>query len=370
MNASRKLYFNEYSELTQAHFKDMNDIKTFGRICIDTYKGTLQKYSVAEANTVIRNKIREVAGLPENPTELQIKRAFKKSVVREALFEILEETLDDTLITGWSNDPFFKKYVEFKTMVLGQKNSFYVKKDCIVTVGKIATGHHNLERQRLAGGSTKSVKTASYGAKVYMEMSRFIQGVEDWTELIDSIATAFTRYINTMIHDSVMSAVDTLPVPTKWHIKGAASSVNKKLLKGLISDVKLATGSNVVIMGTEVALSELINFGDVNWVSDDAKNDVYRTGRIGTFEGIAVVEIPQAFAYNDVENYLEVDNKLLIMPDNIDKFVKFFYEGADEILEKSEVGDNGDDTKDYEFKSTFGIEVMTNVRFGLYEITN
>lgn len=366
---AKKLMFSEYSDLTQEKFKDVKDFHTFGKICVDTYKNKLQKYSVAEANEVIRNKIKEIAGLPEQPTELQIKRAFKRQSVREALFEILEETLDDTLITGWTNDPFFNKYVDFKTMVLGQKNSFYIKDECIVTIAKIAPGHHNLERQRLAGGTTRTVSTASYGAKVYMEMSRFIQGVEDWTELVDSIAAAFTRYVNTLVHDSVMSAVDTLPVPTKWHIKAQASATNKKLLKQLISDVKMATGSNVVIMGTEVALSELANFGDINWISAEAKSDVYRTGRIGTFEGVQVVEIPQAFAYNDVENYLEADDKLLIMPANVDKFVKFYYEGADEIIEKSEVGQNGDDTKDYEFKTTFGVEVMTNVRFGMYEIT-
>lgn len=368
MNGNRKLYFNEYSDLTQEKFKDLKDIKTFGKICVDTYKNQLQKYSVEEANTVIRNKIKEIAGLPENPTELQIKRAFKKSSVREALFEVLEETLDNTLITGWSNDPFFTKYVEFKTNVLGQKNSFYIKDECIVTVAKIAPGHHNLERQRLAGGTTRSVSTASYGAKVYMEMSRFIQGVESWTELIDSIAEAFTRYINTMIHDSVMSAAETLPVPTKWNVKGEAKPENKKRLKQLISDVKMATGSVPVIMGTEVALGELSGFGDVNWISSDAKNDVYRTGRIGTFEGTQIVEIPQAFDYNNVERYLESDDKLLIMPGNIDRFIKFFYEGADEIVEHSEIAQNGDDTKDYEFKTTFGLEVMTNIRFGMWTI--
>lgn len=368
--AIRKVFFNEYSDLVQDKFKDSKDFHTFGRICIDTYKNKLQKYTKEEANEVIRNKIKEVAGLPENPTELQIKRAFKKSAVREALFEILEETLDDTLITGWTNDPFFNRYVEFKSMVLGDKNSFYIKNDCVVTVAKIAPGHHNLERQRLAGGSTRSVSTASYGAKVYMEMSRFIQGVEDWNELIDAIALAFTRYVNTMVHDAVMSAVDTLPVPSKWHVKGLANATNKKKFKQLISDVRMATGSNVVIMGTEVALGELANFGDPTWISNEAKDDVYRTGRIGTFEGIPIVEIPQAFAYNDVENYLEADDKLLIMPNNIDRFIKFFYEGADEIVENSEIAANGDDTKDYEFKTTFGLETMTNVRFGLWELVS
>lgn len=364
----KKIMFSEYSEITQATFKDMNDFKTFSKICLDTYNRNVQKYSIDEANTVIRNKIKEVAGLGENPTQLQIKRAFKKTAVREAVFEIIEETIDKVLVTGWGSNPFFKKYVDQRYMNLGDKNEFYIKDECVLTIGKIAPGHHNLERQRLAGGTMRSVQTRTYGAKVYMEMSRFIQGVEDWTELIDAIAAAFSRYIDTMVHDAVMSAVEALPVQQKWNVKGQANSENRAKFKRLISDVQLATGSKAVIMGTEVALGELANFGKVEWISDEAKSDIYGMGRLGSFEGTPVVEIPQAFAYNDVEHYLESDDKLLIMPGNIDKFIKFVYEGADEIVEVSELAANGDDTKDYEFKSTFGVETITNVRFGMYTI--
>ena len=171
-----------------------------------------------------------------------------------------------------------------------------------------------------------------------------------------------------MLHDAVMSASKQLPVPTKWNVKGEAKPENRAKLKRLISDVQLATGSKAVIMGTEVALGELQNFGAVNWISNEAKSDVYRTGRLGTFEGTELVEIPQAFAYNDVEHYLESDNKLLIMPSNIDKFVKFVYEGADVAFERNEIDETGDETKDYKVRSCFGLSVITDKRFGTWEI--
>lgn len=364
----RKLTFADYSEVTQNSFKDVNDFKTFSKICVDTYKNKLQKYSVEEANTVIRNKISEVAGLPQNPTERQIRKAFRKASVREAIFEILEETIDDALVTGWGADPFMRRFVEFKTAVLGQKNAFYIKKDCVLTISKIAPGHHNIKRQRLAGGSTRTIETAHYGAKVYMEMSRFLQGVEDWAELVNEITRAFNLYVNTMLHEAVMSAPEQLPVPTKWNLSGQATPANKAKLKKLISDVQLATGSKAMIIGTEVALSSLTGFGDVAWAADEAKSDIYKMGRLGTFEGTTIVELPQAFAPNDVERYLESDDKLLIMPEGIEPFVKFFYEGADEILERSEAGENGDDTKDYEFKVCMGLETITNSRFGCWTI--
>lgn len=364
----RKLTFAEYSEATQNNFKDVNDFKVFSKICLDTYKNKLQKYSVEEGNTVIRNKILEALGLPEQPTDRQIRKAFRKQSNREMIFEILEETIDDALITGWGSDPVFRRLVDFKTAVLGQKNAFYIKKDCILTISKIAPGHHNIKRQRLAGGSTRTVETAHYGAKVYMEMSRFLQNVEDWSELIDAITRAFTLYVNTMLHEAVMSAPTQLPVPTKWNLSGQATPANKARLKRLISDVQLATGSKAMIIGTEVALSSLTGFGDVAWASNEAKSDIYKMGRLGTFEGTTIVELPQAFAPNDVENYLESDDKLLVLPENLDKLVAFWYEGAEEVIEKSEVGENGDDTKDYEFKVCMGLETITSSRFGCWTI--
>lgn len=364
----RKLFFNEYTDLNQEKFKDSNDIRTFTKICVDTYNNTLQNQSVSDANIVIRNKFKEIAGLSENPTDIQIKRALNRTTVREAIFEIIEDTLDSTLITGWTGDPFFRKYVDFRNVATGEKNSFYIKDDCILTVNKLAGGHHAIERQRLGVGTSRSVSTAYYGLGIYMSLYRFMQGAEDWNEMLTKVTEAITRHVNTMIHDAVMSASQQLPVPTKWNIKGEATTANRTKLKRLISDVQTATGSKAIIMGTNIALGELQNFGPVDWIANDAKNDVYHFGRLGTFEGTEIAEIPQAFAYNDVEHYLESDDKLLIMPNNIDRFIKFVYEGADAMFERSDASETGDETKDYRIRVRMGLETVTNMRFGTWTI--
>lgn len=363
-----RLKFNELSDVITEKF-DEKKYQNFSRLCIDTAKGKVRgDYSLEEANDKIRQTIKEMCGLSDNPTPNEIKKAFRKTSVKEAVFEIIEETLEDTLVSGWSASPVFQKYVDVKTMALGQKNLFYTKDPVFITVSEIADGHHSIERQRLGAGKSFEVKVKSYGAKVYMEMSRYLQGVEDWGELVGKIAEAFTRLINTMLHESVMSAGEALPVPTKWNVRGELNAANHDKFVQLISDVQLATGSIATIVGTKVALAGLKNLGDVNWISDAAKNDVYNTGRIGTFEGTQLIELPQAFAENDVNNYLEDDTKLLILPNNIDKFVKMYYEGVDETHEVSELADNADDTKEYEFKTRFGMTTMTNVRFGTWTI--
>ena len=73
---SKKLFFNEYSDAIQNTFKDINDFRTFSKICIDTYKNQLQGQSKEQGNAVIRKRILEVAGLDEGFSDIQFKKAF------------------------------------------------------------------------------------------------------------------------------------------------------------------------------------------------------------------------------------------------------------------------------------------------------
>ena len=365
-----RLNFNEMSESIKKKFENETEYMNFSRLCIDTAKKAVKKYSLEEANDVIRKTIKEMAGLSETPTPREVKRAFRNTAVREAVFEVIEDVIDDTLITGWADSPVWKKYVEVKTAAYGQSNIFYTKDDCILTVSEIADGHHSIVRQRLGAGKEFSINVKTYGAKVYMEIARFLQGVEDWSALIGKISEAFTRQINTQLYDVIMKAGEALPAKDTWNVKGELITANHDKFVKLITDVQLATGGVATIVGTKAALSGLNNLGAVEWRSEAAKEDVYRTGRIGTFEGTQILELPQAFKYNDVSGYLGDDKKLLILPSNIDQFVKMYYEGSDETLEVSQAGDNADDTKEYEFRTRYGIVAVPNRRFGTWTIGN
>lgn len=363
-----RLKFNNYCERIGEVF-DEKKFMNFTKLCVDTAKRNVKDYSLEDANAVIRKTIIEMAGLSENPNEREIGKAFKKTAIREAIFEIIEETVEDTLVSGWSASPFFKKYVEVKNYNLGQKNEFYVKDKAYVTIAEIADGHHSLERQRLGKGRNFSVTVRSYGAKVYMEMSRFLQGVEDWSELIDAISEAFTEKINTLMHDAVMSAADDLPAQDQFNIRGELNTANKDKFMKLIRDVSLATGSSVEICGTSVALAGLADMFNVDWMPNSVKESIYATGNIGVMPGgYKLVEIPQAFERDNTGKYLEADDKLLILPTNLGPFVKFYYEGADEIYEVTDPMDHNDQSRDYEFKSRFGVASMINERFGCWTI--
>lgn len=60
------------------------------------------------------------------------------------VFEVIEETLDDLLVSGWGENPFFREFVEEKFMNLGNTNEFWVNDDVILTVSEVSGNHHDL----------------------------------------------------------------------------------------------------------------------------------------------------------------------------------------------------------------------------------
>ena len=359
--------FNEYSDVLRAHF-DEATFMDFSQLCRDIANKEPQgDITLRQGSDKIKEKMLEIYQLPSNPTIRQIERAMRYADRNAAAFEIIEDTIEDTLVSGFTGSEFWRALVDTKNNRLGQKNLFYFPDDTVISIAKINRGHSDMIKQRLGEGSERSIEVSSIGAAIYMTWSRFLQGVEDWSGMINKITVAFSRYIDTMMHTAFVSAGQKLPEP-KWYTGGKLESANHDKFVQLISDVALANGSDVMIVGTKVALAQLKNLGDVAWVSEEAKKDVYNTGRIGTFEGTQVVELPQAFELNNVNAYMEEDSNIYIFPASFDKPIKFYWEGDTEIIAVNDNSTNVDKLQTYQIQATCGCEVMTGKRFGTWVI--
>ena len=74
-----KLTFVEHNDLIQSTFEESSKYANFQKLCVDTYRKNPVGITLAEANDKIREKIRMMAGLTEDATPKQIKKAFRKS---------------------------------------------------------------------------------------------------------------------------------------------------------------------------------------------------------------------------------------------------------------------------------------------------
>lgn len=160
--------------------------------------------------------------------------------------------------------------------------------------------------------------------------------------------------IQNEMYAQVMNAGDKLPAQFKN--TGALSAATKDAFDTLIEDVSIANDNvPVVIMGTKTALKKLTGLADIDWVTEAQKGEVASTGRLGSYEGVTLFEIPQRFALNDTTQKLVDSTKLLIMPQVDNKFVKFVDVGETEIYEVTEKGARMDDTMKYEVQRAMGI---------------
>jgi hypothetical protein len=81
-----------------------------------------------------------------------------------------------------------------------------------------------------------------------------------------------------------------------------------------------------------------------------------------------LVELPQAFELNSTSKYLEEDNNLYIFPQNMDRPVKFYWEGDTQIKSVTDGTTHNDKSLAYELQATCGCEIITGKRFGTWVI--
>lgn len=343
---------------------------SFSKLMYDTARGSFEPgVDKDEANRKIREIMFEIAGLPADATNKEIKKALKSTAVREAVFAVIEETLEDLLVSGWGENPFFKQFVEYKSVADGDTNEFRVKDDVILTLSEVSGNHHNLWRERLGEGKSFSVRTSWYGVKVYAEYELFMAGRIEWAEFIEKIYEAYDRKVNDMLYGAFVNVGAELPASGQWTKTMPLSAETKDTFDTLIEDVQAANGSEVVIMGTRTALAKLANLDSIDWVSDAMKQERYTTGRLGYYAGVKLFEIPQSFATGDTTTKLVDNTKLYIMPTADNQFIKMFNEGESQIKQINDGDTNVDKTIEYEFQTKLGVATVIGRLFGIWTIT-
>ena len=339
---------------------DANDFMAFSRLLTDVALGK-QEVSKEEANKKIVEVFQSVLGINENSRPGDIRKAVRRN--QALLFDIIEETVQSLLVTGWGNDPFFQKYVDQRNLALGDKNEFYSEDDSILSVMRVAGNHHDIVRQRLGAGSVQSISTYWCAVKVYSEFERVVTGAEEFAKFITKMYDAYDRYVKNTLYDAMVGYATTLAGQFK-----KTGTPTTEALNELCDLVSTATGNPVIIMGTRTALSKVTALQNASYISDAMKDEHYRTGTLGMWEGKELVEIPQVFEKNKVGTY-KIDNTLLwIMPVSDIKFIKLVNEGDTQLAQITDKDANMDMTYTAEMQTKLGVAVMLNSAFGVYDI--
>ena len=135
--------FMRFDANVRSAFKDdVVEYKNFEKLLVDTARKQVEEYTYEQANKKIVEKFRAALGIDEDAKAPQVRRAIRAN--QQLVFTIIEETVEEMLVTGWAQNPFFMEYAEIKNLALGDTNDFYVGDDSILSVSKISGNHHNI----------------------------------------------------------------------------------------------------------------------------------------------------------------------------------------------------------------------------------
>lgn len=195
-------------------------------------------------------------------------------------------------------------------------------------------------------------------------------GQIDWAKFVQKVYEAVDKKVNAMVYAALAGVGGELPAGGQWVKTAPLAEATKDTFIELCQDVQTANGTDIVVLGTKVALSKITNLENVNWISEHMKDDRNTLGRVGYFEGIRLAEIPQVFADNDTTTKLVANDKLWIMPVADNKFIKIFNEGDSQVKEISDGDTNTDKTIEYEYQIKMGVGIVIGRLFGVWNITS
>lgn len=141
------LTFSNLNERLQGIFGTEDNYEGFRNLNYDLAHGIEifdeegNKVSKVEAENKVRKYVYEVLGLDKNSTKRDRKRAMKKH--GNELFEIIEDTIDIKVETGFKESEWFQQFVEERNMKRGDSQEFWTEEDIVLAASKIAGDHHD-----------------------------------------------------------------------------------------------------------------------------------------------------------------------------------------------------------------------------------
>ena len=337
----------------------MNEIKDIVKLAVDGYKGSVEKYSVAQSQALLNQALVEANG---GSTVLDYKKIRDGKC--NGLFTLLEEVLSKTVVEGLQGDEYFNALVDFRNVAEGDKNLFLVEDQNLFVVSEAADGTQGIRRQRLGGVSETAIPTSLKTVRIYEELNRVLSGRVDFNHFINKVSESFRQKLLNDIYALWSGATaDQFGGVTYFPTAGA---YDEDELLDLISHVEAAAGGKqATIIGTKKALRNLAP----SIQSDGAKDDLYNMGYYGKFYGTPVVAAPQRHKIGSTEFVMDDDVITIIAGD--DKPIKVVYEGNPIVLMGNPM-DNADFTQEYLYGEKYGMGIVLaggNAGIGRYEMT-
>lgn len=306
--------------------------------------------SVEDVNDALRAELKELCG------DYNLFRRNKLD-----LFEIMQETMD--AVVPQEVMKVVERFAEVRTYANNTKTQFKIKKGKQrarkFATRAAASGVYETFRLDV---DVIEVPTFVIGDAAYIDFERFITGEEDWADYMEALMDGIIYKIYEEIHRELHNGAAVLGVMNKVDTVGGSFSKDDllsllKIVKAYGDPVIVATSDYIASMGPdEIAEGKY---------ADEDINNIHKYGRILSFRGTPIVELPVSF--KDETNTEEVfgGKYAFVLPSNGEKIVKVAFEGNTIVKE----WENRDNSMELQAYKKMGTAIITGNNWGINTIT-
>ena len=309
------------------------------------YRFEDQEYSYSALNETLREQFKALAG------DYNSYRRNKNDI-----FEIMQEVIDEVLPKKINEA--YGQFAEVRQYGQGNKPQFVKRagrnraKQFVTKVG-LAGIYEVFKLDK----SFYEIETTAYGGAAQIGLEEFLDGIVDFTTLIDIMVEGLNDAVYVEIAQALTGLVSAVPGANS--VVGAFDVAS---FDGLLT-ISRAYGTPVIYTSLEFANTNLLPAS--GWVSDTARDLMYNQGFLGLYKGVRVVVLPQTFTDETNATAVLDTNFAYIIPTNENEMpVKIALEGETIIDEYT----NKDRSREIQAYRKFGVGIVANNDICVYEV--
>ena len=300
------------------------------------YKFEDQEYSYSALNETLREQFKALAG------DYNSYRRNKNDI-----FEIMQAVIDEVLPKK-INDAY-GQFAEIRQYGQGNKPQFVKRagrnraKQFITKVG-LAGIYEVFKLDK----SFYEIDTTAYGGAAQIGLEEFLDGVVDFTTLMDIVIEGLNDAVYLEIAKALGGLASKLPTANVADTAGTDQPTMDELLV-----ISRAYGTPVIYTSLEFANKHLIPAD--GWISENVMDQMYNQGFLGMYKGTRVVILPQTFVDETNETaVLDISSAYIIPTNEGEMPVKIALEGETIIDEYM----NKDRSREIQAFKKFGVAIV------------
>lgn len=278
------------------------------------------------------------------------------SVVQEMMFALVSEMLD-VIVPNTILQEFYR-IAEVKNVSWGDTLLVRIPSPDLFVVSKIANGVREGEPQRLFSQDVP-LNPVFHEITIQEDFFRVISGQVDWGMWVAKVAQSMETAISIDVYNQIFASYSSLPTQLK-----VAAYSQPDFVKLAARITALNRGAKCIVMGTQVALSNILPTNDYLKMALGAEYN--QLGYLGSFHQVDLLEIPQKIIASTLDFAID-DNTLYFISLGVDKPIKIGFEGST-LINVRQNTENADYTFVYTLMRKYEVKIATASRYGIMKV--